>query len=96
MSDKTKGMIASALVAAVSVGLVTTSAVSSAAGKKEKCYGVALKGKNACGTATHACGGQAKTDCDGQEWTFVDAGTCTKIGGKLQPSNEKGTAKWCK
>ena len=50
----------------------------------EKCYGVAKKGQNDCGTATHACAGLAARDNLPDEWKFVARGTCTKLGGKLQ------------
>lgn len=56
-----------------------------AAAKVERCYGIAKKGKNACGTPKHSCAGQAKIDNDPQEWTLVPTGTCVKMGGKLQP-----------
>ena len=47
----------------------------------EKCAGIVKAGKNDCGTATHACGGQAKTDGDPAEWIYVPEGTCEKIVG---------------
>ena len=50
----------------------------------EKCYGVAMGGKNDCGTAKHACAGQgAKVDKDPAEWKYVAKGTCEKMGGKM-------------
>jgi uncharacterized membrane protein len=51
----------------------------------EKCYGVALAGKNDCGTAKHACGGQgARVDGDPSEWKYVAKGTCENLGGKTR------------
>lgn len=48
----------------------------------EKCYGIAMAGKNDCGTAKHACAGQgAKVDKDPYEWKYVAKGTCEKVGG---------------
>ncbi|SDI52124.1 BufA1 family periplasmic bufferin-type metallophore [Pseudomonas panipatensis] len=46
----------------------------------EKCYGVALAGKNDCkaGAGT-TCAGSAKKDYDGMHWKNVPAGTCTSI-----------------
>ncbi|WP_152227504.1 DUF2282 domain-containing protein [Pseudomonas sp. SCB32] len=46
----------------------------------EKCYGVALAGKNDCkaGAGT-TCAGSAKKDYDGMHWKSVPAGTCTSI-----------------
>src|SRR5262245_53746978 len=61
---------------------------------KEKCYGVSKAGENACATAngSHTCAGQAKADHDGNEWKLVEAGTCSKMGGKLQAFEGKGGA----
>ncbi len=46
----------------------------------EKCYGVALAGKNDCaaGSGT-SCAGTAKADYQGNAWVLVDKGTCTTI-----------------
>lgn len=52
---------------------------------KEKCFGVAMAGKNDCASAKagHSCAGQAKMDRDPNEWKMVDKGTCMKMGGKV-------------
>jgi len=46
----------------------------------EKCYGVALAGKNDCkaGAGT-SCAGTSTTDYQGNAWTLVKKGTCTSI-----------------
>ena len=46
----------------------------------EKCYGVALAGKNDCkaGAGT-TCAGTAKADYQGNSWKNVPKGTCTTI-----------------
>jgi uncharacterized membrane protein len=46
----------------------------------EKCYGVALAGKNDCkaGAGT-TCAGTAKVDYQGNAWKSVAKGTCTEI-----------------
>lgn len=46
----------------------------------EKCYGVALAGKNDCkaGAGT-SCAGSSKVDYQGNAWKLVKAGTCTAI-----------------
>ncbi|MRD46652.1 DUF2282 domain-containing protein [Caenimonas koreensis DSM 17982] len=46
----------------------------------EKCYGVALAGKNDCkaGAGT-TCAGTSKTDYQGNAWKNVPAGTCTTM-----------------
>ena len=52
----------------------------------EKCYGVAAKGQNDCGTASHSCAGESTKANDPDEWIYVPAGTCQKIqGGSLTP-----------
>lgn len=59
----------------------------------EKCYGVALAGKNDCqaGAGT-SCAGTSKTDYQGNAWKNVPAGTCLSIktpkgNGMLEPRN---------
>lgn len=55
---------------------------------KEKCYGVALKGKNDCkaGAGT-SCAGTSKVDFQGNAWTLVPAGTCEKTASKTSPTD---------
>jgi len=46
----------------------------------EKCYGVALAGKNDCAAgAGTTCAGTSKVDYQGNSWKSVDKGTCTNI-----------------
>jgi uncharacterized membrane protein len=47
---------------------------------KEKCYGVALAGKNDCaaGPGT-SCAGTSKMNYQGDAWKYVDAGSCASI-----------------
>lgn len=78
------------LLAAAIAGLLTLSqgSVAQAQDKKperEKCYGIAKKGQNDCGTARHTCAGKAKKDNEPDEWKYVPKGTCEKMGGKLTP-----------
>jgi uncharacterized membrane protein len=47
----------------------------------EKCFGVAAKGGNDCGTATHGCAGESTKAKDSASWIYVPAGTCKKIEG---------------
>jgi uncharacterized membrane protein len=50
---------------------------------KEKCYGVALKGKNDCAAGPGTtCAGTSKVDYQGNAWTFVAKGTCEKTESK--------------
>src|SRR3546814_3058871 len=63
-----------------------------AEGAKEKCYGVALKGKNDCaaGPGT-SCAGTSTVDYQGNAWKHVPTGSCVKMGGTL--AAHKGNAK---
>jgi uncharacterized membrane protein len=47
---------------------------------QEKCYGVAMAGKNDCqaGPGT-TCAGTAKKDNQGNAWKFVPKGTCVTM-----------------
>ena len=85
------GLAGLALTAAVTTGLAT--APVQAQGAKEKCYGVALAGKNDCaaGPGT-SCAGTSTRDYQGNAWKYVDKGTCTSIEtpkgkGSLTPIN---------
>ena len=50
---------------------------------KEKCYGVALKGKNDCAAgAGTTCAGTSKVDYQANAWSFVPKGTCDKTMSK--------------
>lgn len=46
----------------------------------EKCYGVALAGKNDCkaGKGT-TCAGTSKVDYQGNAWSLVKTGTCDQV-----------------
>lgn len=46
----------------------------------EKCYGVALAGKNDCkaGKGT-TCAGTSKVDYQGNAWSLVKTGTCEQV-----------------
>lgn len=54
---------------------------------KEKCFGVALKGKNDCaaGPGT-SCAGTSKVDYQGNAWKLVPAGTCEKTPSPTSPT----------
>ena len=61
------------------------------AAETEKCYGVALAGKNDCAAgAGTTCAGTSKVDYQGNSWKSVPKGTCTtmktpKGNGSLTP-----------
>jgi uncharacterized membrane protein len=55
--------------------------------QKEKCYGVALKGKNDCAAGPGTtCAGTAKVDYQGNAWKLVPAGTCEKVASPTSPT----------
>ncbi len=88
-------LIHSAIASLIAVSsLAVTQAV--AADGKEKCYGVAKKGQNDCGTAEHSCSAEAKADNLPHEWKFVAKGTCEQIGGKLTAMADDKTKEMAK
>ena len=68
-----------ALAATLALGIAATAAHAQQP-KMEKCYGVALAGKNDCkaGAGT-SCAGTSKVNYQGDAWKLVKAGTCTSI-----------------
>ncbi len=73
---------AAALSAAASIAVAPATAAKPA---KERCFGVALKGKNDCaaGPGT-SCAGTSTADYQGSAWKYVAKGSCTKMGGTLK------------
>jgi uncharacterized membrane protein len=71
-----------AALAATLAFTLATGALAADAGTApmEKCYGVALAGKNDCkaGAGT-SCAGTAQANYQGNAWKLVKAGTCTSI-----------------
>jgi len=54
----------------------------------EKCYGVALAGKNDCAAgAGTTCAGTSKVDYQGNSWKAVAKGTCTSIATPKGPGS---------
>ncbi len=53
----------------------------------EKCFGVAMKGKNDCkaGAGT-SCAGTSMHDYQGNAWSLVPAGTCTETASPTSPT----------
>jgi len=75
------GAITSLVAVAAHAGPLTKEEAAAAmAAKKEKCYGVSLKGMNDCaaGPGT-SCQGTSTVDFQGNAWKFVPGGTCEKI-----------------
>jgi uncharacterized membrane protein len=79
-------ILASAVTAAVAVVSTSTPAY---AAKKEKCYGVSLKGGNDCAAgAGTTCAGTSTKNYQGDAWKFVNKGTCTSM---TLPGGRKGS-----
>ncbi|PZU59157.1 MAG: hypothetical protein DI547_07990 [Sphingobium sp.] len=76
----THATIAAGLALAIAGTAMATGASAQAKPAMEKCYGVALAGKNDCkaGAGT-TCAGTSKVNYQGDAWKLVKAGTCTKI-----------------
>jgi uncharacterized membrane protein len=72
--------LAAAALAFASLATGVNAAETGSAPAMEKCYGVAMAGKNDCkaGAGT-TCAGTAKTDYQTNAWKNVPAGTCTSI-----------------
>jgi uncharacterized membrane protein len=54
---------------------------------KDKCFGVALKGKNDCAAGPGTtCAGTSKVDYQGNAWSYMTKGTCEKTMSKTSPT----------
>ena len=54
---------------------------------KDKCFGVALKGKNDCAAgAGTTCAGTSKVDYQANAWSLVPKGSCEKTVSKTSPT----------
>lgn len=80
-----------ALAAIVTTGmsLAVSSQAIAAKPKMIKCYGVAKAKKNDCGTAKHACAGQATTNYDPSEWVFATPEQCKALQAKVKAAKDK-------
>ncbi|WP_372828524.1 DUF2282 domain-containing protein [Polaromonas sp.] len=69
-----------ALALAMGAALTLADAPVAAQGAdKEKCFGVALKGKNDCAAGPGTtCAGTSKVDYQGNAWSLVAEGSCEK------------------
>lgn len=86
MKDLSNHRYASAAALTLALGAALTLAASPVAAQsadKEKCFGVALKGKNDCAAgAGTTCAGTSKVDYQGNAWSLVPKGTCEKTMSK--------------
>jgi len=84
----TAASLAFALGAALTVAATPVAAQDKVV-EKEKCYGVAMKGKNDCkaGAGT-SCAGTSKMDHQGNAWTYLPKGTCEKTASPTSASGK--------
>lgn len=79
---RTATRYASGAALALAMGAALTLAAAPVAAQsmdKEKCFGVALKGKNDCAAGPGTtCAGTSKVDYQGNAWSLVPKGTCEK------------------
>ena len=86
MNHATTKLPAAALALALGAAFTTLPAAAQSS-DKEKCYGVAMKGKNDCAAGPGTtCAGTSKMDYQGNAWSFVPKGTCEKTASKSSPS----------
>ncbi|MFY9639687.1 MAG: DUF2282 domain-containing protein [Rhodomicrobium sp.] len=88
--------LAGAFAAALALSAVPAQAADQA-GAKEKCYGIAMAGRNDCAsTGNNSCAGTAKADYEKGAWMLVPKGTCLtaevtlKSGAKQHGTLEPG------
>lgn len=79
--------LATALGSALTMTATSAAAGEKAPGTKEKCFGVALAGKNDCAAGPGTtCAGTSKTDHQANAWKFVPSGTCTQLASTSSPT----------
>ncbi len=77
MSKTTTNAAALAAAVTMAVGAAALLSGPAAAQEKEKCFGVAMAGKNDCAAgAGTTCAGTSKVDYQGNSWKYVAKGTC--------------------
>jgi uncharacterized membrane protein len=87
MTRTTTNLSVLAVVVALGGGFASSPAAAADTGDKEKCFGVAMKGKNDCAAgAGTTCAGTSKVDYQGNSWAYVPKGTCEKTASKTSPT----------
>ncbi len=84
----TKSINSAALALALGAALsVSVAPLTAQAADMDKCFGVALKGKNDCAAgAGTSCAGTSKTDYQSDAWSLVPKGTCEKTASPTSPT----------
>ncbi|MGE7957637.1 DUF2282 domain-containing protein [Pseudomonas sp. NPDC089530] len=89
MTATTRTLSAAALALAFgsALSIAALPATAQAAGDMEKCFGVAMKGKNDCAAgAGTTCAGTSKVDHQANSWKLVPKGTCEKTASSTSPT----------
>lgn len=95
MNQTTTSRLASTAAIALALGAALTIAAAPASAQMadkamadtEKCFGVALKGKNDCAAgAGTSCAGTSKMDHQGNAWKMVPKGSCEKTASPTSPN----------
>lgn len=91
MSSQARTLAPHAFAIAAALGSVlafsTAPARAADEAAQEKCFGVAMAGKNDCAAGPGTtCAGTAKVDNQGNAWKHVPAGTCVKTPSKTSPT----------
>lgn len=89
-SKNTLGLSLSTAALALALGSALSLSVipaAQAADDMEKCFGVAMKGKNDCAAgAGTSCAGTSKMDHQANAWKLVPKGTCEKTASTTSPT----------
>ena len=88
MSKTLTSTTLSAAALALALGSALTLSTAPAVGAEmEKCFGVALKGKNDCAAGPGTtCAGTSKIDHQGNAWKLVPKGSCEKTASPTSPT----------
>ena len=86
--NKTHAAIAATLALSIAAATASAAAAAGATAKTEKCFGIALAGKNDCkaGAGT-SCAGTSRVNYQGNAFKQVPAGTCTRINTPKGPGS---------
>lgn len=80
MNHRTLAICAALAALSANVAVAQDKSMSDKSAKMEKCYGVAMAGKNDCAAGPGTtCAGTSKMDYQANAWKNVPAGTCVGI-----------------
>lgn len=87
-NNSNRTLSATALALALGSALTLAAApLTAQAADSDKCFGVALQGKNDCAAgAGTSCAGTSKKDYQGSAWKLVPKGSCEKTASPTSPT----------